>query len=352
MATLAKIDGTDSHTFGFLLLPEFPLYALVPAIEALRIANQSRGRALYEWRLVSVDGNPVSAGNGMHLSVDAGIADIPWHPMVFVFAGNHPLHHIDKRILNWLRRLGRHGATLGAVDTGAYALALAGQLTHYRATLHWEAIPEFSSRFPEVETCEQLFVIDRDRITCAGGHATLDLVLQLIRLQFGFELAQIVGNGFVTHRLRREQETQRMEAELPTSTDSSPFARILREMERHISSPLKAEELSERAGLSVREMGRVVRQRSGEAPMRYYRRVRLQAARHALFYGDLPIQDIARACGFTSPEIFSRSFRAHFGVCPSEFRTMYSRERLRQFRPELGQVLNLALSQENSDGTV
>ena len=101
-------DGNDETvSYGFLLLPEFPIYALIPAIEALRIANQNRGRRLYHWLLISLDGRRVTAGNGMSLTVDAAIGDIAWLPTVFVCPGNHPLQYVSKRLLNWLRRLAR-----------------------------------------------------------------------------------------------------------------------------------------------------------------------------------------------------------------------------------------------------
>jgi len=62
--------------YGFLLLPEFPIYALIPAIEALRIANQNRGRKLYSWHLFSPDGRPIKCGNGMSVPVEAAMADV------------------------------------------------------------------------------------------------------------------------------------------------------------------------------------------------------------------------------------------------------------------------------------
>jgi AraC-like DNA-binding protein len=78
-----------------------------------------------------------------------------------------------------------------------------------------------------------------------------------------------------------------------------------------------------------------MRDRTGEPPMRYYRKVRLQAARNALFYSESPIQDIGLSCGFSSPEVFSRTFRMHFGMSPREFRQKFAREELSRYRPEL-----------------
>ncbi|HTO80648.1 MAG TPA: GlxA family transcriptional regulator [Methylomirabilota bacterium] len=341
MATFAPPASAESEVvrYGFLLLPEFPIYALIPAIEALRIANQNKGRRLYSWHLFSPDGRPVKAGNGMAIPVEGSIADVAWFPTVFVCAGNHPTQNFTKRVLNWLRRLARHGAVLGAIDTGVFALAEAGLLEGYRVTLHWEAMAMFRDQHPEIATTEQLYVIDRDRITCAGGAAALDLMLHLIARRHGPGLAQIVANGFVSQRIRRDAEPQRMSAQHISGDSRSPFTRILHEMEENLEAPLTARQLAKRAGISVRALGRILRDRVGESPMRYYLKVRLQAARNALFYSDIPIQDIAASCGFSCPEVFSRSFRAHFGLSPRDFRQQFTREQLRRFRPELDQQL-------------
>jgi transcriptional regulator GlxA family with amidase domain len=341
MATLLAPSQTESEVvrYGFVLLPEFPMYALIPAIEALRVANQNKGRKLYSWHLFSVDGKPVKAGNGMAVPVEAATADVPWFPTVFVCAGNHPTHHIGKRLLNWLRRLARHGAVLGAIDTGAFALAEAGLLDGYRVTLHWESVTTFRDQYPDIDVSEQLYVIDRDRVTCAGGVAALDLMLHLIARRHGPGLAQIVANGFVSQRIRRDAEPQRLSAQHISGDSRSPFTRILHEMEENLETPLTARQLAQRAGISVRALGRILRDRVGESPMRYYLKVRLQAARNALFYSDIPIQDVAASCGFSCPEVFSRSFRSHFGLSPRDFRQQFTREQLRRFRPELEQQL-------------
>ena len=206
-------NESETVRYGFLLLPEFPIYALIPAIEALRIANQNRGRKLYSWHFFSPDGKPVRAGNGMSVPVEGAMGDVAWFPTVFICAGNHPMQYCSKRVLNWLRRLARHGAVLGALDTGVFALAAAGLLEGYRVTLHWEALAMFRDQYPEIETTEQLYVIDRDRITCAGGVATLDLMCHLIARRHGPGLAQIVANGFVSQRIRRDAEPQRLSAQ-------------------------------------------------------------------------------------------------------------------------------------------
>src|SRR5438045_2717566 len=100
-----RLNGDGSARIGFLLMPEFPLYALMPAMEAVRIANQLRLRRYFDWQLISEDGQPVKACNGLSLSVDASLAQCTSIPNLLVFGCNHPLQHVSRKILNWLRRL-------------------------------------------------------------------------------------------------------------------------------------------------------------------------------------------------------------------------------------------------------
>jgi transcriptional regulator GlxA family with amidase domain len=300
-------DVSDVVQLGFLLLPEFPLYALVPAMEALRIANQNSGRKLYDWLLLSESGVSVRSGNGMSVSVDATIKEISWLPTLLVFGGNHPTQHLPKPLLNWLRRLARHGCVMGGIDTGTFALAEAGLLDGHEVTMHWESMSTFRERYPAIKISEQLFDIDKNRMTCAGGHATLDMMLSLITKNHGAALAQVVANAFVAHRPRGEGEPQRLEPRLLTGDSNAPLSRILQDMEDNIQTPLSAQTLAKRAGVSVRALSRILHDRIGESPMSYYRKIRLQAARNALFYSDVAIQDIAASSGFASPEVFSRT---------------------------------------------
>jgi transcriptional regulator GlxA family with amidase domain len=337
MDGLAQGGTIDARVerIGFLLLPEFPIYALILATEALRIANQYQRRRLFESHLFSLDGAPVVAGNGMTVAPVDSIAKVPFFPTVIVVAGNQPTQHIGRPLLGWLRRLDRHGALLGAIDTGAFTLAAAGLLDGYRIAVHWEVASMFKELHPEIEVSEQLFVIDRNRITAAGGIATLDLMLHLIGHRQGQALAQLVASGFVHERIRQGGEPQRPAPETTFASFDSRLMRTVRVMEENMDPPLAPDELAARAGVSLRQLERLFLKGFGEPPMRYYLRLRLQAARNHLFYGDAPIQEVALAAGFSSPAVFSRTFRAHFGLAPREFRDRYSADRLLRFRPEL-----------------
>ncbi len=332
----------QTEPIGFLLLPEFPIYAFVLAIEALRVANQNAGERLFSSYLITTDGAPVAAGNGMTIVPDLKIADAPFLPTAIVFACNHPERQIARGVLAWLRRLDRHGALIGAVDTGQFALAAAGLLDGYTVALHWEAIPLFREHYPSIDVRETLFAIDRNRITCAGGVATLDMMLHLIANRHGRALAEVVANGLVHGRIRHDGDEQRATTDDALGVVNQRLATIVQTMEAHLAEPLATGELAQRAGISVRQIERLMRDTLGETPSRYYLKLRLQAARNHLFYGDMPIQEIAHACGFSSPSVLSRAFRQHFGVSPREFRHQFSADRLERFRPELRRQPGLA----------
>ena len=165
------------------------------------------------------------------------------------------------------------------------------------------------------------------------------MMLHLIGMKHGRDLAQIVADGFVHTRPRRDAEHQRASPDEVVGPHDRRLARVLRAMEGNLESPLPARTLAASAGASLRQLERLIRDRFDDTPTGYYLKLRLQAARNQLFYGDLPIQEIATACGFSSPSVLSRTFRAHFGLSPREFRNQFSGDQLQRFRPEIRQRL-------------
>ncbi|WP_062015144.1 GlxA family transcriptional regulator [Aureimonas sp. AU4] len=314
----------------FVLVPEFPLYALVPAIEALRLANQNAGTTLYDWVFASCDGGPVTAGNGMVIEATQPLSSTLTQSFAIVCAGNDPTRMLQRELLDWLHRRAVFGTRLGALDTGTFALAAAGVLTGYRVTLHWEAIPAYRDLYPNADVVEELFVVDRGRWTCAGGTAALDMMLHLIEEDHGPALAQIVANGFVHGRGRPSNTPQRAVA-----GDAAPpiWLKVSRLMAEHISYPLPIEELCVRSGASRRTVERLFQRASGVSPATHYLWLRLDKARDQLFYTDETISHIAEVTGFQSSAHFSRAFKERYGATPSAFRRSSSAERRHLYHP-------------------
>jgi len=322
------LSGSDRlpRRIVFLLVPKFSMMAFVSAVEPLRVANQFGGD-LYRWEIVSEAGAPVTASNAMSLAADASPQTAARCPIVIVCAGFDPEDHYSRAMGAWLRRLDREGTILGAIDTGSFLLARAGLLDGYRATTHWESLDSFRERFPKVEVETGLFVLDRCRFTCAGGTAALDMMLHMIRLQHGHQLATAVSEQFIYTRIRDARDHQRMKPQMRLGIFHSGLARVISLMEKNLETPLTAEQLAGGGHLSLRQLERLFREHLHCTPRRYYLDLRLQRARALLRYTDMPILEVALACGFGSSAHFSRTYSEWVGRPPSAERRPTPRDR-------------------------
>jgi AraC family carnitine catabolism transcriptional activator len=305
---------------GIFLAPQFSLYGLIPLIEVFRVANQNAGKRLFNWSFISENGSPVESGAGMSIGADTSIYSDFHFDLVFVYSGNDATSYLSKRLVSWLQRLNAHGVILAGVDTGAFALAEAGLLKGRRATCHWEAMPLFSERYPDSDIVERRYIIDPPFITCAGGISVLDMVLDLIEREYGAVLARHISNGFVYPHQQRGDGPQRSSAGAPRQEAPDPVSRAVRLMEANIESPLSVAQIAEQLNQPRRNVERIFRKKTDSSIGQYYMRVRLERAREMLFYSSEAISEISLLCGFSSPAIFTRTFRAHFGQSPSEFR--------------------------------
>ncbi|MFX9604606.1 AraC family transcriptional regulator, partial [Acinetobacter baumannii] len=90
--------------------------------------------------------------------------------------------------------------SIGAVCTGTHVLAKAGLLDGYRCAIHWENYDSFREDFPEIEVTQELFEFDRNRFTCAGGTAAVDMMLALVATKKGAGVAALVTDEMIHHR--------------------------------------------------------------------------------------------------------------------------------------------------------
>ena len=318
-------------TYTFFLAPKFSMHAFTSAVDPLYTANRLNAGRLYHWRVVSRDGGPVTASNGLAVAADAAMADVDECETLFVCAGLHAHEQGGRHTSAWLRRVARRGGVVGGLCSGTRLLAEAGLLDGHRCTIHWEDIQPLSEDFPWLEVTSNLFEIDRKRITCAGGTAALDLMLYLIGLGHGAELAGRVSDQFMHQRIRAAHDHQRMAPHERLGVREPKLLAAIGAMEVNLEDPLALGELARTANLSVRQLERLFRQRLGCTPSRYYLELRLHHARLLLMRGASSILAIALAAGFASASHFSRRYREHFGHSPREERGFASS--FRSFEP-------------------
>lgn len=328
------------HTVGFLLVDEFSMIAFTACVEPLRLANHVAGQRLFAWRLYSKDGAPVMASNGIAVSVDGAYADVGPLPDVIVCGGIDVRRHVSRELIARLRRLSLYGTSIGAVCTGTYALAKAGLLDGYRCTVHWEAQEALAEEFPDLALTDELFEVDRNRLTCAGGTAAIDMMLARIRAKAGNAIAALVTDELIHHRQREAEERQRMQLRTRLGVTNPKVLRVVELMEKNVETPLSCAELADEAQLSARQLERLFRKHFDETPTRYYLRLRLNKARQLLLQTSMPILPIGVACGFVSASHFSKSYSDFFARTPTEER---SGARPRRVRARAAEPVEVAI---------
>lgn len=319
---MSPTSGRPALHIAFLTLSDYSMIALANALEVLRMANRASGENLYRWTIVTPDGQPARASNGLPLSPTVALAQAESPDIVFVCGGVRVRAACDAALDACLVRLARAGVVLGGLCTGSYALVRAGLMKGYRCAVHWEQVAALREEFTDVDFSDGLFVTDRDRITCSGGTAPIDLMLHLTESRYGKALADAISAQFTVERVRDAAHPQHVPLAARLGFGRAELVQASTLMENHIEEPLAMAELARRVGLSPRQLQRMFRHYLDMAPHQYYLRLRLGRARALLTQTGMSIMDVMVACGFESSPHFSRAYREQFGHSPSAARRL------------------------------
>ena len=302
---------------GFLTLNNFSMIAFSNAIEILRMANYLLGEDVYQWSVITVDGQPVSASNGLAFANTQKIDFNNMPDVLLVCGGVNIQNAVSADVIKLLTQASKYNIWLGGLCTGSYALAKAGLLDGYKCTIHWENMASLCELFPTIQFMEELFVIDRNRCTCAGGTAPLDLMLAFVAARFGKNLVAEISDQFMMVRARDSKDQQHIPVAARVGYSHKALVEVSALMEANIDEPLTLDELARLAGLSQRHLQRMFRHTLSMTPMHYYLNLRLRRARALLLQTEMSIMSVTVACGFQSSCHFSKSYRTLFGYSPS-----------------------------------
>ncbi|MDH5352973.1 MAG: GlxA family transcriptional regulator [Gammaproteobacteria bacterium] len=318
--SLENTEVKPDH-FGFLLVPNYSMIAFSLAVEALRIANRISEENLYRWSIYTIDGQSVAASNGLEIKPDGSIEHAGEMSICFVCSGTKVSECWTKPLQHALRKIAtRKNLTLGTLCTGSYLLARAGLLDGYKSTIHWEHIASMREEFPNTQFTDELFQIDRDRITCAGGQASLDMMLKIIGDTHGSKLAANISEVAMCERIRSTDDRQRVPLHLHLGANQPKLTEAVTLMEANLEEPISLDELSGYVGISRRQLERLFQKHLSCVPTRYYLNLRLNRARLLLLQTSKSIVDIALACGFISAPHFSKCYRDMYGIPPRDER--------------------------------
>jgi transcriptional regulator GlxA family with amidase domain len=312
-------EGAE-RTVGFYLVDSFNMLPFISALEPLRIANRLSGKALYQWRLISANGEPVTSSSGMTQIVDLSFEQANNFSMLVVSGPFHPEKLVDDTLIKWLQGIGETETVIAGLETGCHLLAQAGLLEGLQCTTHWENMADFKETWPEYKVTSDVYEVDQRRLTCSGGAASMDMMLYVIEQHHGHELAASVADSMIHPHIRHAGEPQRMDIKSRTGVTHPDLIECIELIEANIEQPLTPAELADLVGISKRQLERLFRRYLNTTPARYYLTLRLETARRMLEKSSMKIIDVAVACGFKSAGHFSSRYYSSFGVTPRESR--------------------------------
>lgn len=304
--------------FLFLLVENFSHLAFSCAVEPLRIANFVAKADLYRWSFASENGEVALASNGSETRVNYSFDELPKADYLFILSGLGVQSAATPNLLAAIRHSRARGTRIGALCSGAYVLAEAGLLDNLRAAIHWDFHDSFMEEFPLVNLTKSVFVAEETIITASGGTATADLILHLIGKKHGVDLATEVADQMVYNAVREADAEQRVSLQSRHGVRNEHLKRAITLMAASIETPLSPSQIARDIGISTRQLERLFGRHLNCSPKKYFVDLRLQKAQRLLVQTDMSVTEIAFATGFNSPTHFSKTYRVHFGIAPSE----------------------------------
>ncbi len=320
----AETPSRSRLNVGFVLTRDFTLSAFANFVDVLRLAadDGDRSRRIHcDWQVLSADMNPIRSSCGVRIHPDTRLRQAGRFDYLVVVGGvigrGEPL---PPELVGYLRDNARAGVPLVGLCTGVFQLYAAGLLDGYRACVSWFHHRDFTDRFAgAVPVSNQIFVVDRDRLTCSGGHSAAHLAAFLVDRHLGPSAAAKSLSILIIDGAASGERPQPGQPDGPRARD--PLVRkALIAMQQSLAAPLTVTDLARDLGVARKTLERRFRADLDATPAQIAWRLRLDHAAELLRGSDRRITDIALECGFCDAPHFIRAFRALHGVAPGAYR--------------------------------
>lgn len=320
----ARPAGAPALRVGFVLLPRFTLTAFAGFVDALRLAADEgdRSRPLgCTWAVLGRQGVPIESSCGAAVLAANDFGDPRCFDYIVVVGGLlHGGQQIPRGVLPYLRRAAAAGVKLAGLCTGSFALARAGLLDGHLACVSWFHREDFLREFPRCRiVSNQMYVVDRNRLTCAGGTSVVHLAAHIIERAVN-RASAVKALRIMIERQPLPSRTLQPEYVLSESGRDNLVRKAMLLLEQDLAAPARITALARGLGIGRRQLERRFHADIGLSPGDYRRRLRMERSRWLLEHTDLQVADIAFECGFQSGAHFSRVIRRSFGCTPLQLR--------------------------------
>ncbi len=292
---------------------------------SLRYGRQ-QGQGLtpaFEIQLVSPDGQPVRSFSDVILPVDGALepADVIILPAYWgdfdALCSRHP------QVLSWLRSQHAAGSVLCGEAMGVFWIAQAGLLDGKEATTYWRFFREFAERFPKVLLNQEKHLSDADNLYCAGGTTSAcDLYIYLIERFCGASVAQAVARD-ILYEVQRNYTPGRIGFGGQKLHQDVTILHIQQWLEEHFAAKFRFEDVAREHGMSIRNFMRRFQAATGDKPLHYLQRLRIETAKGLLSATRKSIKTISYEVGYDDASFFARLFRQHTELSPNQYRRQF-----------------------------
>lgn len=326
--TQNEAAGKPALSVAFLLLPEFTLFAFSAFIDTLRLAADEAdlSRQIHcRWTIMGIDESPVTSSCGVKIFPWDRLRNPAEFDYVVVVGGLLRGHkRIDRRVLDYLRLAGSCGTAFVGICTGSFALTRAGLMNGYRCCVHWYHLRDFINAFPRqaVET-DNVYVIDRNRITCAGGQGSVDVANYLVEKHCGRKLARKVTAALVMEVTRGPKQPQpHAETNWFQKISDALVQRAILLMDQSVNQRLSSAALAADLCVSTSTLERAFINSVNVSPAAFFRLLRLAHGHWDVLHTNKPIGNIAGEFGFADASHFTVTYQKYYGSLPSAVRRM------------------------------
>ncbi len=320
-----------------LAYPHCSMSSIIGPVDALAMANiwyqRSRkpdmdGAPLFSWDIVSLDGGPVQGEGRIMVQPHKAIHEVHETDFILIPGFLPPLDFmgsIPVTLIDWFRDWHHRDTMIGASCTGTFFLAETGLLDGRLATTNWAFARYFQRCYPQVTLKPARILTQDGGILCSGATTSfLDLSLFLIEKFGSAELASHCAKALLVEPHRRNQSPYVVFDYQKSHSDDKVLAAQER-MEDSFDQSMSLDALAEDLGISSRHFKRRFKNATGDSPLTYLQRVRIEAAKQKLETTRENITEITWQVGYEDSNSFRRLFKKFTGLSPREYRERFAR---------------------------
>ncbi len=309
---------------GFILARRFTLCAFANFVDVLRLSADEGDRSrpiLCSWKVVAPTPEPIASSSGIAVQPDERLGDPARFDYLVVVGGLvDETENLHPDTVRFLAGAARAGVPLVGVCTGTFALHRAGLMHGYRACVSWFHHEDFLERFDGLEpVSDQIFVVDRGRLTCSGGVSSAHLAAFIVKRHLGTARAEKALRIMIIDTAMAAEEPQ-PGMPLALASDDALVKKALLLMQQSIDAPLSIGRVVARLGVSRRKLERHFRAALDITPLAADRLIRVEQVKHLLRTTRRSATQIANDTGFCDLPHLIRVFRAAEGITPEAFR--------------------------------